>query len=92
VVGTHSTISGVLYKGGLLTFLALVFAFGRTAAVIGRSRGDPTVRRSTLALLVALVLTGIGEGLEALVVPTIFVYLWIGIALRASRPERPVAQ
>jgi O-antigen ligase len=91
VVGTHSTISGVLYKGGLLTFLALVFAFGRTAAVIGRSRGDPMVRRSTLALLVALVLTGIGEGLEALVVPTIFVYLWIGIALRASRPERQVA-
>lgn len=76
VVGSHSTISGLLYKGGLVTFTAFVCAFFLTVARVAfRSTKN---RPRALTVLLAIAFTCAGEGLESLVLPLIFVFLWIG--------------
>ncbi len=83
LVGSHSTISGLIYKGGALTFGLFVLALVQTALVIVTSRARGKMARSTMALLCAVAITAIGEGLEGLVLTSLFAFLWIGIALRA---------
>jgi hypothetical protein len=79
VVGSHSTVSGLLYKGGVLTFGLMVAALLRTIAGFWRQRGAG--RRNCVALLFALILTGLGEGIESLVLPMLFAFVWLGIGL-----------
>lgn len=81
-VGTHSTVSGLLYKGGAITFCVFSFAFVSTAGRLLRQT-DSALRKNTLMIFIALGVTCLGEGLESLVLPMLFVFFWIGAAITA---------
>ncbi len=83
--GSHSTYLGLLYLGGAVTLLAFVLAMGATLALVATSHGPPALVRNTVVLLAAIAANGVSEGLYSLVVPTLYAFLWIGIALRACR-------
>lgn len=89
VPGSHSTYFGLMYLGGALTLAAFLFALLRTAWLIARAGGPPALQRNTLMLLLVVALTGIGEGLYSLVVPTLYAFLWLGVALDALAAPRP---
>ncbi len=86
-IGSHSTIYGLLYTGGLPTFLAFVVAMTATFLVqIGRwiyaSTDD---RRARIEVGVALTLCLLAfspfEQIFSLTVPCLFMFLWIGACL-----------
>lgn len=89
VPGSHSTYFGLMYLGGALTLSAFVFALLRTGWLVARASGPPALQRNTLMLLVVVALTGIGEGLYSLVVPTLYAFLWLGVALGILCPPLP---
>ncbi len=91
VPGSHSTYLGLMYLGGVMTLAAFVFALLRTGWVALRASGAPALRYNTVVLLAVLGLTGVGEGLYALVVPTLYAFLWLGVALGALRAGAPAA-
>lgn len=80
VVGSHSTFSGLLYKGGAITFGIAVLAFLLTLLVPLRS-SSADVSKDSVTLLLAMLITARSEGVESLVFPTLFAFLWLGIAL-----------
>jgi hypothetical protein len=82
VPGSHSTFLGLLYLGGLATLGAFLFALLRTVRIVGAASGTQSLRHSTFALFAGIAVTAIGESLFAVVVPTLFAFLWIGVALR----------
>jgi O-Antigen ligase len=87
-VGTHSTISGLLYKGGVLTFGAFVLAMVITSARIVPYLSVSGRARSALTILLSLGITAVGEGLESLVVPLLFVFVWLGTVIASLRTQR----
>ncbi|MDX2171221.1 MAG: hypothetical protein SF182_29400 [Deltaproteobacteria bacterium] len=82
VPGSHSTYFGLMYLGGGLTLAAFLFALARTSWLVLGIGGPPALRDNTLVLLMTLAITGLGEGLYSLVVPTLYAFLWLGVALR----------
>jgi hypothetical protein len=86
VVGSHSTVSGLLYKGGILTFSLFLFAFMFTVWGLLRRR-DSTPLKDNLMIILAIGFTCFGEGLESLVLPLLFAFLWIGTSLGARAPD-----
>jgi O-antigen ligase len=91
VPGSHSSYLGVLYLGGATTLAAFVFALVRTTWIALRATRRPALRHNTVVLLGVLALTGVGEGLYALVVPTLYAFLWLGVALGTLRAPAPAA-
>lgn len=83
VPGSHSTFLGLLYLGGAVTFGAFLFALARTTLRVALGSGPRPIRYSTLALLVGVAVTAVGESLFSVVVPALFAFLWLGVALRA---------
>jgi len=89
--GTHSTIYGVLYMGGLLTFVPLCFALAFTSlAVLTTTGPNARVRRSAVVIMLSLIALLYSEGICSFVAPTLFSFWWIGGALRGK--ETAVAQ
>jgi hypothetical protein len=86
VVGSHSTVSGLLYKGGLLTFSLFVFAFMFTTWGL-LTRRDTTPLKDNLMIILAIGFSCLGEGLESLVLPLLFAFLWIGTSLSTRAPD-----
>jgi hypothetical protein len=85
-VGTHSTIYGVLYTGGLLTFVPLCFALTVTSlALFTTGGGDARVRRSAVVIMFSLLALLYSEGIYIFVAPTLFSFWWIGSALRGKQ-------
>ena len=89
VPGSHSTFLGLLYLGGAVTLAAFLFAMLRSLWLVATSTGPRTIRQSTSALLVGVAVTAVGESLFSVVVPALFAFLWLGIALRTC--GRPAA-
>lgn len=89
VPGSHSTFLGLLYLGGVLTFGAFLFALLRTMRVVAMSTHAPSTKYNTFALLVGVAVTAVGESLFSVVVPALFAFLWLGVALGAC--GEPVA-
>jgi hypothetical protein len=82
VAGSHSSFSGLLYKGGALTFAAFVVAFLATAvAVLRRLDGTRTAPAAAAGILLAIAVSSGAEGVEAFAVPTFWAFLMVGIAL-----------
>lgn len=84
-IGSHSTFYGVLYTGGLVTFGALALAtVGTVGACVtrGLSSRDPRAIAAS-AITVAIIVFAYGESLYSLVLPLMFVFLFIGGSLRA---------
>jgi hypothetical protein len=84
VVGSHSTFSGLLYKGGAITFAIFLIAFLRTASGLIRPHNS-ALTKSALVILLAVALACASEGLESLAFPTLFAFLWLGAGLVQSR-------
>jgi hypothetical protein len=83
VPGSHSTFLGLLYLGGALTLGAFLFALLRTTLLVAASATTPSIKYSTVALLVGIAVTAVGESLFSVVVPSLFAFLWLGVALRS---------
>jgi hypothetical protein len=81
-VGTHSTISGLLYKGGGITFTCLCVAILSTLLTLLRGARNPHAT-SAIAILATIVMTCVGEGVESLVFPLLFAFLWMGVAIHS---------
>lgn len=83
VVGSHSTGSGLLYKGGAITFCCFLLA---SLVTFVRLLVKPTspIRNSALVLIAAVACTCVGEGLESLVFSMLFVFIWIGVASKSN--------
>ena len=82
VVGSHSTISGLLFKGGLLAFTLCVLAFAVTGARLVRASAWSAHARSGSCVVAALAIIGGGESLESFIMPLLFVFVWLGAVLR----------
>lgn len=89
VPGSHSSVSGLLYKGGVLTFTLYGLAFLVTLGAVLRGLDGTGPRGTAAAILLALALTSGGESIESLAVPAFWAFLWIGMAL--APPARPPA-
>lgn len=85
-IGTHSAFYGTLYTGGVLTFGSLVLAVLVTSISVLREalqgRDDAA---ASLAMLLALTLYGYGESLFDLVLPCMFIFLFIGSSLPGEK-------
>lgn len=81
-VGTHSTLYGVLYTGGVLTFSAVSLAMLWTLIALFRQSGFRTgEHRSALGIALALAILSYGEGIYSFALPTLFAFCWMGAAL-----------
>jgi hypothetical protein len=86
-IGSHSTIYGLLYTGGLPTFLAFALAMATTLLLlIGRlfqARDDAARARIEVAIALTLCLLAFCpfEQLFSLTVPCLFMFMWIGACL-----------
>jgi hypothetical protein len=83
LAGSHSTFSGLIYKGGAMTFGIAVLALIFTCVPPLRTLYLP-LSRDSLTLLLGVLISARSEGVESLVFPTLFAFLWLGIALSHS--------
>jgi hypothetical protein len=90
-IGSHSTIYGLAYTGGLPTLAAFVFALSVTLTALAwrllRLRyGDPRRSRMLVGLGLALSLAVFCryETLSNLTLPCLFLFTWIGACLGGS--------
>lgn len=96
-IGSHSTIYGLLYTGGIVTMACFVTAMVTTfaAVLLGlyRRRGDAAAFNNGLVglcLLLALVLFCPYESLFSLTLPVLYLFTWIGGAIPEGM-ARPAA-
>ncbi|WP_431858577.1 O-antigen ligase family protein [Azospirillum sp.] len=92
-IGSHSTVYGLLYTGGLPTFLAFAAALLLTTLTVAvrlvsartprKARAD---LRTALGLCVLLAVFSPFESLFSLTLPCLFLFTWIGGALREASP------
>jgi hypothetical protein len=90
-IGSHSTVFGLLYTGGVPVFSAFVAAMSVTLAAIGiaaLNTRDPEHRKDlavAFCLWTVLCLASFYESLYSLTLPCFFFFVWIGATL-AHRP------
>jgi O-antigen ligase len=100
-IGSHSTIYGLLYTGGLPTLAAFIVALSLTlSAIVWRyvSVGAQDRRRTGILMgigvTLCLVMNCRYEALYSLTLPCLFLFTWIGACIGASEiapfhsPER----
>lgn len=98
VPGSHSTYLGLWYLGGAATMTMWILAWSITFVRVVASGAPASFVRNSVVLLLGIALTGMSESIFGMVVPTLFAYLWLGIALRESPdlrgafPVRPLAE
>jgi hypothetical protein len=87
-IGSHSTVYGVLYTGGLMTFSFLVLAASITLIkFLNKGEHGSGVNKSALFSFFTLAILCYGEGIYSFVMPGIFIFFWIGASLFSS-PEQ----
>ena len=77
-VGSHSTVYGVLYTGGLITFLPFCFAMLTTvfAVTLRALTGQQSLAAQSIAF--TLMILCYGEGIYSFALPTLFACCWLG--------------
>lgn len=97
-IGSHSTIYGTLYTGGLLVFTAFALALmGLLASIVWRLVHETETERRkdlqvALCLGIALLMAARYESLYSLSLPCYFYFVWMGMALAPADPRhRPQA-
>ncbi|HEX8374525.1 MAG TPA: O-antigen ligase family protein, partial [Geminicoccaceae bacterium] len=91
-IGSHSTVYGLLYTGGALTFGTFALALGATLAGTARVAfgPDPTLAgRTALGLALTLLVFCPYEMLFSFSLPCLFLFTWIGGALREVEDTLP---
>jgi hypothetical protein len=88
-IGSHSSVYGTLYTGGAITFASLAFAALMTLGVLIEAaiRFRTPQAAAAVGLMAGTVVFSYGEAMYSVVLPCIFIFLFIGGAL--SRPSRP---
>jgi hypothetical protein len=90
VPGSHSTYLGLWYLGGATTMTMWILAWSITFVRVAASGAPAPFVRNSVVLLLGIALTGMNESIFGMVVPTLFAYIWLGIAMRDA-PERHAA-
>jgi uncharacterized membrane protein (UPF0136 family) len=92
-VGSHSTVYGTLYTGGLITFIPFCIAmlWSLTALFFNRGSGIPA-SRSAISIAVSLCILCYGEGIYSFAVPALFAFCWIGAAFNRDGYSVPDIQ
>jgi len=95
-IGSHSTIYGVLYTGGTITFACYVLAMALTAIALLYSiyhwRMEKERQQNAivgLCLWLSLVLYCPYESLFSLTLPCLYLFVWIGGVIPAGRADKP---
>ena len=94
-IGSHSTVYGLLYTGGLVTFIPFCIAMLWTiTALFWRARSRDPETRSALAIAFSLCILSYGEGIYSFAIPALFAFCWMGAALSQNNshafPGRPI--
>ena len=91
-IGSHSTVYGLLYTGGALTFGMFALALGTTLVATARAAVGPDqsgAGRAALGLALTLLVFCRYEMLFSFTLPCLFLFTWIGGALREIARARP---
>jgi hypothetical protein len=81
-IGSHSTILGVLYTGGISTFLFFCSAVLITfASLVKQNYIDSIYHISAMTVFFAFLMFTYTESVQLFIFPTLLVFLWIGWAL-----------
>lgn len=93
-IGSHSTIYGLLYTGGSITFVCYAIAVVATLYGIGagitRAMGNPVRRDDAIVALgiwISLMFYSPYESLFSLTIPCLFILTWIGGVIPADEPR-----
>jgi hypothetical protein len=93
-IGSHSTIYGLAYTGGLPTLAAFLFALSLTFSALAWrfmcfAHSDPRRNCALVGVGLALCLAAFCryETLSNLTLPCLFLFTWIGACLRADDPS-----
>jgi hypothetical protein len=93
-LGSHSTLYGTLYTGGLATFSCLMLAalatFGAALRAFASRRDAASA--ASVGILAAFTIFGYGEGLYNLVLPCFFAFLFVGGTLGPALGDRAGAR
>jgi O-antigen ligase len=91
-LGSHSTFYGVLYTGGIVTFAAVLAAFGTViGAALLRLRDKPVTACTVLGMLFVIGMISFGENVNFLVPTLLLPLFWMGGVLRPAVPApRPL--
>jgi hypothetical protein len=97
-IGSHSTIYGLAYTGGLPTLAAFVFAMSSTLLALAwrflrLAYDDPRRSGALVGLGLGLCLAAYCryEALFNLTLPCLFLFTWIGACLRSNEPVQSPA-
>lgn len=81
-IGSHSTVLGTLYTGGILTFgafcLAMVITF---LSLLKKSLNGDSRHISALSIFFALTVFTYTESIQLFIFPNLIIFFWIGWAL-----------
>jgi hypothetical protein len=90
-LGSHSTIYGTPYTGGLLTFVPVVLGYAATLAMaLGRLLDGDSEGSIAVAILLVIGMMSYGENINTLVPSLLVVFLWLGGALRSPHARAPL--
>ena len=86
-IGSHSTFYGLLYTGGLLTFIPFCIAISLTiVSLLLRAIRGSAVHISAFVVTLSLAIMSYTEGIFSFVIPTLLIFFWFGGALRDPNP------
>lgn len=84
-IGSHSTILGTLYTGGILTFGAFCLAIVTTFfSLLKRSLNSDPRHISALTIFFALAMFTYTESIQLFIFPNLIIFFWIGWALSSG--------
>lgn len=97
-IGSHSSILGTLYTGGVMVFSAFMLAMLGTLGLLLRRLRDGASperradREIALCLFAILAAAAFHEALYSLTLPCFFFFVWIGAALSVERDGAPAGE
>jgi len=84
-IGSHSSVYGVLYTGGLLTFIPFLLAiFATLLALFRKAFAFGSMEASAAVIFLSLAVLCYGEGIYSFVLSELLIFFWIGSALNDS--------
>jgi hypothetical protein len=87
-VGSHSTIYGLLYTGGLLTLVPFLFAVAALGLqLLQNARTGTRGEHAAFCIYIVLIVMCYGECIFSFAIPVFFAFLWIGGGLRKQMPD-----
>jgi hypothetical protein len=87
-IGSHSTIYGLLYTGGVLTLVPFLFAaVALGLKLLQNARTGSREEHSAFCIYIVLIVMCYGECIFSFALPVFFAFLWIGAGLRKRTPD-----